>query len=237
VRALFSDAVGSGHLLTNPASRLAINAKAVGGKQDERERVKTMTRAELAAVLCAIPDRNGGRDRLFFAVLAGTGCWISEALGLEWVDLGQGGVTLRIERQWYRGKLKRYTKTANGQRTISLSPELAQTLWERGAELTGPMFATRSGKRLSARDMTRVLYKAIEEASLTDVSPHSFRHTHGSMLLEQGWPLTEVAHRLGDDVHTVAKTYAHKLRDSKRDLGFLDSLGSVGGSDSGAGGQ
>jgi hypothetical protein len=46
------------------------------------------------------------------------------------------------------------------------------------------------------------------------------------MLLDEGWPITEVANRLGDDVQTVAKTYAHKMRDSERDLSFLDALGS-----------
>jgi hypothetical protein len=47
------------------------------------------------------------------------------------------------------------------------------------------------------------------------------------MLLEQGWPITEVAHRLGDDVQTIARTYAHRLRDSDRELSFLDELGPV----------
>lgn len=229
VRALFSDAVGNGHLTANPALRLAINAKvSTADHDDEPKRHKEMSRAELAAVLAAIPDRTDGRDPLFFAVLAGTGCRISEALGLDWSDLGQDGATLRIERQWYRGKLKRYTKTANGHRTISLSPDLGRKLWERGADATGPMFATRTGKRLSARNMSRVLGAAAKAANVPHVSPHSFRHSHGSILLDERWPITDVAHRLGDDVQTVSKTYAHKLRDSERDLGFLDSLGNVG---------
>lgn len=225
VRALFSDAVGNGHLTANPALRLAINAKATARENDEPSRLKDMSRAELAAVLAAIPDRTGGRDPLFFALLAGTGCRISEALGLDWADLGQDGATLRIERQWYRGKLKRYTKTANGHRTISLPPDLGRRLWERGADATGPMFATRTGGRLGGRNMARVLEATAKAANVPHVSPHSFRHTHGSVLLDEGWPITDVAHRLGDDVQTISKTYAHKLRDSERDLGFLDSLG------------
>lgn len=227
VRALFSDAVGNGHLTANPALRLAINAKATVREDDDPSRVKDMSRGELAAVLAAIPDRTSGRDPLFFALLAGTGCRISEALGLDWADLGHDGATLRIERQWYRGKLKRYTKTANGHRTISLSPDVGRRLWERGADATGPMFATRTGKRLSARNMARFLEAAAKAANVPHVSPHSFRHTHGSLLLDEGWPITEVAHRLGDDVQTVSRTYAHKLRDSERDLGFLDSLGNA----------
>jgi len=232
VRALFSDAVANGHLLSNPALRLAINSKARNGirdrEADEPDRVKDMTRAEVAAVLAAIPENDDGRDRLFFEVLAGTGCRISEAIGLDCSDLGQDGRTLGIERQWYRGRMKRYLKSANGTRTISLSPALGRKLRERCVHATGAMFRTRSGKRLSARNMSRVLERAVARANLPHVSPHSFRHTHGSMLLDEGWPITEVAHRLGDNVQTVARTYAHKLRDSDRALDFLDELGNDG---------
>lgn len=228
VRALFSDAVGNEHLTANPALRLAINSKTPTAGGDEPEQHKEMTRAELVAVLAAVPDRTGGRDPLFFALLAFTGCRISEALGLDWSDLGQDGAKLRIERQWYRGRLKRYTKTVNGHRTISLPPDLGHRLWERGADATGPMFATKTGKRLSARNMARVLEAAAKAANVPHVNPHRFRHSHGSVLLDAGWPITDVAHRLGDDVQTVSKTYAHKLRDSERDLSFLDSLGNVG---------
>ncbi|MBV8943285.1 MAG: tyrosine-type recombinase/integrase, partial [Solirubrobacterales bacterium] len=93
-----------------------------------------------------------------------------------------------------------------------------------GADATGPMFSTRTGARLSDRNMRRSLDRAAAAAGLPHVSPHSFRHTHGSILLDEHWPITEVAHRLGDDVQTVAKTYAHKLRDSDRGLSFLDEL-------------
>lgn len=229
LRAMLADAVERGDVTVNPSMRLRINAKAVKPPSDRPERVKDMTRAELTALLAAIPDRNDGRDQLLFELLAHTGCRISEALGLDWSDLGQDGATIRIERQWYRGTLKRYTKSANGVRTISLSPALGARLWDSGADATGPMFCTRSGLRLSARNIARVLDTAVEKAKVPRVSPHSLRHTHGSILLDAGWPITDVAHRLGDDVQTIARTYAHKLRDSDRSLDFLDQLGNTVG--------
>ncbi len=230
VRALFSDAVERGDIPVNPALRLRINAKASRKPSNKPPRVKDMTRAELAAVLKALPpSRTDDRDRLLFELLACTGCRISEALGLEWGDLGHDGKTIRIERQWYRGKLKRYTKSANGMRTISLPPALAEQLWARSADATGPMFATRTGQHLSDRNLRRTLEKAVDRAAISRISLHSFRHTHGSILLDEAWPITEVAHRLGDDVQTVARTYAHKLRDSDRSLDFLDALGNTEG--------
>jgi integrase len=226
VRAMFADALERGDISANPATRLRINAKVMAPRRSGKPpRRKDMTRAELSALLSAVPEgQNEGRDRLLFELLAHTGCRISEALGLDWSDVSRDGRSLRIERQWYRGTLKPYTKSANGMRTISLSPGLAGRLQERRAEPSAPIFHTRTGLRLSDRNVGRILERAVASADVPRVSPHSFRHTHGSMLLDEGWPITDVAHRLGDDVQTIARTYAHKLRDSDRDLGFLDEL-------------
>jgi integrase/recombinase XerD len=216
LRALLSGAVDDGDLMINPALRLNINAK-VGG---EPRKARALTPAELDAVLAEIPDR----QRLLFDVLAGTGCRVSEALGVSWEDLSErdGVIRLRFERHWYRGTMKSYTKTANGMRTIKLPPELGRRLWAQGADRTGPVFTTRDGKRLSSRYVVRVLEQAAKRAMVGHVRVHDFRHAHGSHLHDHGWPLTEIADRLGDDVETVSRTYAHKLKDSDRDLAFLD---------------
>ena len=50
------------------------------------------------------------------------------------------------------------------------------------------------------------------------------------ILLDQGWRIAEVAHRLGHaNAATTAAIYGHKLRDRRRDLSFLDELGSQDG--------
>ena len=82
-------------------------------------------------------------------------------------------------------------------------PALGRKLWERGANGTGPMFATRTGNRLSYRNVRRVLVRTVAPAGLPRVSPHSFRHTHGSMLIDADWPLTEVAHLGSRYSHTA----------------------------------
>jgi integrase len=225
IRALFADAVDEDDLVSNPAVNLRINRKATRpGEPAKPERVKLMTGVELTAVIAEIPERH----RLLFEVMAGTGCRISEVLGFDTVDVEQHGdhTTLRIERQFYRGTLKPNAKTEAGARTVECSPELAAKLWERCADATGPMFATRTGKRLSDRNLARVLDAAAERAGVPGVSHHVFRHTHGSMLLDRGWTIAEVAERLGHANPAItAQVYSHKMRDRRRDLSFLDGLG------------
>jgi len=217
VRALFSHAVERGDMAVNPALKLAINAKAKGNRPAS-ERVALMTRAELGAVLAEIPEEH----RLIFEVMAGTGCRISEALGLEWDDLGESG--LRIERQWYRGTLKDNTKTEAGARTVEVSPDLAGKLWERGADATGPMFTTSTGQRPSDRNLLRILDAAAKRAGVVGVTHHTFRHTHGSMLLAEGWTIPEVSKRLGHaNPMITAQVYSHAT-ERPRDLSFLDDL-------------
>lgn len=221
LRAMFGDAVENHEIASNPALGLKINAKVRGSRGEGEERVKNMTRAELAAVLAAIPEQH----RLPFELMAYTGCRISEALGLEWGDVTFGEpATVRIARQWYLGKLKR-PKTTAGVRTVEIPAALAAKLWNLGADATGAILTTRTGRRLSARNLARTLDDARAKAGVPGITPHSFRHTHGSMLLDEGWTIAEVAERLGHaDPAITARVYVHKMRDRRRDLGFLDNL-------------
>jgi len=224
VRALFGDAVENGHVAANPALGLKINAKArtKNATTDGPERAKELTRVELAAVLAAIPEQH----RLAFELMAHTGCRISEILGLDWGDITfDDPPMLRVQRQWYLGKLKP-PKTAAGVRMLELPPTLASRLWKLGADAAGPVLCTRTGRRLSARNLARTLETAANLAGVPGVTHHTFRHTHGSMLLDEGWTIAEVAERLGHaDPAITAAVYTHRMRDRRRELGFLDDLG------------
>jgi len=87
------------------------------------------------------------------------------------------------------------------------------------------MFHTRTGKRLSDRNLCRVLDAAVQRAGVVGVSHHTFRHTHGSMLLDQGWSIPEVSKRLGHaNPKITAEVYSHAMPDRTRELSFLDGL-------------
>jgi integrase len=226
LRALFGDAVENGHVSANPALGLKINAKARSDKSTSGEpaRAQEMTRAELAAVLAAVPEQH----RLPFELMAHTGCRISEILGLDWSDITFGEPPmLHVQRQWYLGKLKP-PKTAAGVRMLELPASLAARLWTLGADATGPILHTRTGRRLSARNLARTLETARALAGVPGVTHHTFRHTHGSMLLDEGWTIAEVAERLGHaDPAITAAVYTHRMRDRRRELDFLNDLGHV----------
>ena len=50
------------------------------------------------------------------------------------------------------------------------------------------------------------------EGGTVHVSPHAFRHTYSTLLVEAGVPIAHVAEVLGDTIAVVESTYAHVLR-------------------------
>jgi integrase len=94
------------------------------GRRDSKRKVKSMTRAELALLLGALPED----WRLFFELLAHSGLRISEAIGLRWehIDLGTRPRLLVRERV-YRGE-RGHTKTDHSVREVPLSAGLAERL-------------------------------------------------------------------------------------------------------------
>ena len=220
LKAMFATAVEDGDLPHNPTLGVRINARKTDSEGEE-ERAKAMTRAELAAVLGALPER----WRLPFELLAHTGLRISELLGLDWQDLEMGDrPRLKVRRQFYRGDLKHHLKSEQGRRELPLSPGMARKLWAaRPPRVQGPMFATRDGNRLQERNLRRVLDSASEKAGVPWIGFHTFRHTCASMLLESGKNIRQIAAWLGHtDPAFTLRTYTHLMDDGLGEVAFLD---------------
>jgi integrase len=208
VRALFAEAVDDGVLAIDPSARVRVRAR--HQDPDEGEPAKAMTREEqkpLPPAASWLP---------FFSLLSETGLRISEALGLEWSDFKFGQrPTRRVRRQFYRGEL-RPTKTSAGRRELPISAAAAR--WAKANRpknpTTVPMFATRTGRRLSDRNVRRALDAVTEDLGLAWVTPHVFRHTCASRLLSDGSSIRQVAGWLGHtDPAFTLRTYVHLMDD------------------------
>lgn len=241
LKAMFATAVEDGDLPSgNPTLGVRINARRDASHEDEADPAKAMTREQLARLLAAVPNQ----WRLLFELLSHTGLRISEALGLDWEDLVLGDrPRLRVRRQYYRGRLKRYLKSNAGRRELPLSPGMARKLWSaRPTHASGPMFATRNGTRLQDRNVRRVLDRVTHPREhkrtgqheivpapagpdLDWVGFHTFRHTCASLLLEAGKNIRQVAAWLGhEDPAFTLRTYTHLLDSGLGDAAFLDEL-------------
>ena len=150
---------------------------------------------------------------------------------------------MQVDRQGNR----RPTKTDGSARTVPIPSELARVLARhkfaaRDTRADAYVFATRSGRPLGQRNISRALrraqYRATDEHGAptfpvlheTDAdgkpvavpagalpSMHSFRHTVASLALLAGQSVDEVAFLLGHRDATVTRVvYVHEIADARR---------------------
>ncbi|PEQ65551.1 tyrosine-type recombinase/integrase [Bacillus cereus] len=199
---------------------------------------KFLEKEELEEFLTIAKNDGLESDLLAFTMLAYTGLRIGEMVALKWSDINFDEHTLRVIKTYYNptnNKIK-YTlltpKTEGSIRTITIDPLLVNMLklhkrqQERLMVDNKPfytdndfIFATNEGypktiKHLSIR-MQRILKKTSIQKQVT---PHSFRHTHTSLLIEANVHIKEIQERLGhSDINTTMDIYAHMTKNVKKE--------------------
>ena len=242
VRALLATAVEEGVIRSNPASGLRLPQRRLEGLDEEPERVKAMTEEQLAALLAVIGAR-APQWRLFFDVLAWSGCRIGELIELRWQDVDLGEQTVHVRRRSFQGRVGP-PKSKYGKRRLRLTPELARALWlHRGKAEEGELvFTVAGGGRVDASNlMRRVLKPCAVEAGLGEWVPdpkdnrklradtwvnfHSFRHSCASILFRQGWNAVQVQRWLGHHKPSFTlDTYISLLDEDVPAPTFFDQL-------------
>ncbi|MDK2855144.1 MAG: integrase/recombinase XerC [Bacillota bacterium] len=153
----------------------------------------------------------GLRDAALLEVLYATGARVGElvALNLEDVNLAVGCARVL-------GKGRRERIVLLGGRAVDLlkrylsagRPELAKN----GAPEPA-LFLSRLGRRLTVRQVRRLVAKYSEAAALNlHVSPHTLRHTFATHLLEHGADLRSVQELLGHASLSTTQIYTHVTR-------------------------
>jgi integrase len=216
VKALFAQVVEDGAILSNPAASVRVVVDREEFDSDGNpleERVKALTEDELGALLGKIPDR----WRTFYAFLAETGLRIGEAIELRWRDVDLGRRRIRVERQFYRGSVRR-PKSRYGVRDVPLTETMAKELWRlrAGASEDALVFPAERGGRIDQSNlMSRILKPAAKAAGISgEVGHHTLRHLAGSRWFAAGWNAKQVQLALGH--HSAAFTlavYVHALDD------------------------
>ncbi|HDR7790940.1 site-specific integrase [Bacillus mobilis] len=199
---------------------------------------KFLEKEELEEFLTITKNDGLEGDLLAFTMLAYTGLRIGEMIALKWSDIDFDEHTLRVIKTYYNptnNKLK-YTlltpKTEGSIRTITIDPLLVNMLKQHKQQqetiITDNkpfykdndfIFSTNEGypktiKHLSIR-MQRLLKKTSIQKQIT---PHSFRHTHTSLLIEANVHIKEIQERLGhSDINTTMDIYAHMTKNIKKE--------------------
>jgi integrase len=219
LQACLGTAVQEGLIPSNPARDIKLPARAVIEDEGD-ERAKAMSTSELSTILSLIPDRH----QLLFRVLAASGLRISEAIALQWrhLELDGSAPQLNVRRGLVKGRMGP-PKSRHGRRSVPLGAELVHALRQARRDTDWPgdddlVFAAGNGAALNPSNLYRDALKlAREEADLTWVGFHTFRHTCASMLFAEGRNAVQVQRWLGH--HSPAFTLAVYVHLLDEDLG------------------
>jgi integrase len=160
-----------------------------------------------------------------------TGLRIGEILALRWGRINLSAGTLRVEETCYKGNFGT-PKTRASRRELPLAPVVVQALRAhhircRNSADDALVFATRQGAPLDAKNLRRrQLHSASQQAGLGLIDWHSLRHTHGTLLHEQGTPLRVAQAQLGHShMTTTLLIYTHASGSAQRQaVVHLESL-------------
>lgn len=186
-------------ILENPAP------KATRTPRLARTLPRPLSEADAARTLAEAATHNvawiAARDAALLTLLYGGGLRISEALALRRGDAPFG--------DWLTVLGKR-----NKERAIPVLPVMREAVAHYAAQIPfpgaadGPLFVSRRGKAMSARDAQALMQRLRGALGLGErATPHALRHSFASHLLANGGDLRAVQELLGHASLSTTQTY------------------------------
>ncbi|HOW87185.1 MAG TPA: tyrosine recombinase XerC [Candidatus Omnitrophota bacterium] len=202
LRSFFKYLVRENILAQNPAAGIATPKK--------EKRLPSFLNPEEVSKLLESPAKNNWeekRDKAILEMLYSSGLRVSELVGLNHDDLDFFGGLVRV-----RGKGKKERIVPVGQ--VALKGLRAyldiKPPKEAANAIKKPLFISRIGSRLTDRSVRRMILKYVKRTGLgKEISPHTFRHSFATHMLDRGADLRSVQELLGHANLSTTQIYTH----------------------------
>jgi integrase/recombinase XerC len=174
-----------------------------------------------SAVQCAEGDSLWKlRDRAVFETLYSTGCRISELVSLDLADVDIRNRSARVvgkgskERNVFLGdaalEALRHYMARRAHHGLCDSPRDAGRAGALTADQRGALFINHRGGRITDRGVRFILGEYLARANLGKrVTPHTFRHSFATHLLDRGADIRAVQELLGHASLSTTQVYTH----------------------------
>ena len=176
---------------------------------------KFLTQDEVEEILnnVKIDTPSGFRNRAILELLWATGMRVSELSGLNFGDLNLEHNEIRVFGKGAKERIILVTDRAKSylERYINT----ARALIPKGFPLeepteSSPVFINNTGYRLQTKTIRNVINETVEKISLPKkVTPHMFRHSFATHLIENGADLRVVQELLGHASISNTQIYTH----------------------------
>ena len=200
LRSFFKWLVLEGELTDNPCD--VVDAPKIG-----RYLPEVLSVDEVVSIIDSVDlsSWTGLRDRAILEVLYGSGLRVSEAVGL------------RISCVFFDDGLIRIIGKGDKERLVPMNDVAAEALRAYldvrpaadGGRNEDVMFLNRYGCPLSRQSMFKMVQVQALKAGIRSISPHTFRHSFATHLIENGADLRDVQEMLGHESVTTTEIYTH----------------------------
>lgn len=203
-------------LLDNPFHKLKIHMQQP--KTLPRAVPLHLIEAMLRAVYAEIDSAKGSacktavRDAAVMEMLFATGVRVSELCGLNVRDVD---LTRACVMVWGKGAKERLLYIGN----IEVLDALKRYLGLSERSPNSPLFLNRHEGRLSEQSVRTILKKYEQKANLTlHVTPHMFRHSFATLLLEEGVDIRYIQKMLGHSSIVTTQIYTDVATAKQREI-------------------
>jgi integrase len=200
-------------------------AEAVDPPKPDRVEMHAWTIDEVRKFLDVAKE---SRYYIVFILAITTGMRKGEILGLRWSDVDLENARLYVKQTltYVKGEpVFLEPKTDKGKRLVALPPDVVDVLRKHrknqaqekllfgpGYEESGLVVTRVDGRPVYPRTLDKHWYKYVELAGVQKIRFHDLRHTHASLLLQQGVHPKIVSERLGHStINITLDTYSHVL--------------------------
>ena len=190
------------------------------GPRQQRYKPHSLKRKEIEALYAFLEARvrqdetGAARDLCLVELLYGLGLRISEAIGLklDQVDLPEGVVLVQ-------GKGRKQRLVPLGGKVGESISAYLQDAWNTRRKRTDVLLLNRFGAPLSRMGAWKIVHKICRGAGIeAQVSPHTFRHSFATHLIEAGADLRAVQEMLGHADISTTQIYTHLDQEYLREV-------------------
>ncbi|MBK8389825.1 MAG: site-specific tyrosine recombinase XerD [Saprospiraceae bacterium] len=165
---------------------------------------------EIDAMISTIDlsEPTGHRNKAILELLYGCGLRVSELINLKWSDLYKNESFLRVI-----GKNNKERLVPIADYTVKQLDLYVSTI-DKSGTASNYIFPNNKGKQLSRVMVFYIIKECTSKAGITKtVSPHTFRHSFATHLVEGGANLRAVQEMLGHASITTTEIYTHLSND------------------------
>lgn len=231
---IFDYAVDLEYLKINPTANYKVPRDEVSIQNTEQDKLVFLEKEELVDFIFTTEKHGLENDLEFFSLLAYSGMRIGEAICLKWEDIDFENESININKTYYNPNNNKYEfeltppKTDSSKREILIDPlilDLLKSLRRKQNVRKNKnkhfykdqdfVFTCDEGFPYSIRKFSQRLQRILKHMDNMEkhITPHSFRHTHASLLIEANANMKVISHRLGHaTVATTDEIYGHLTR-------------------------